>query len=53
MPSSIVCPPADKAVKVRSDQELQFDRWRIAVEVIKRLRDAGVSCELLDPKDPH
>ena len=54
MPSSIVCPPPEQDVKVRSDQELQFDRWRAAVEVVKRLREAGVSCGLVrDLKDPH
>jgi hypothetical protein len=54
MPSSIVCPPPEQDVKVRSEQELQFDHWRTAVEVVKRLREAGVSCELVgNPKDPH
>ena len=54
MPFSIVCPPVDQDVKVRSEQELQFDRWRAAVEVVKRLREFGVSCGLVgDPKDQH
>jgi len=55
MPSSVVCPPPEQDVKVRSaEQELQFDRWRTAVEVVKRLREFGVSCGLVsDPKDQH
>ena len=54
MPSSIVCPPPEQDGRVQSKQELQFDRWRTAIEVVKRLREAGVSCDLIgDPKDPH
>jgi len=54
MPSSIVCPPPEQDGEVRSEQELQFDRWRIAVEVVKRLREFGVSCGLVgDPKNQH
>jgi len=29
-------------------QERDFERWRIAVNVVQRLREAGISCELHD-----
>jgi hypothetical protein len=28
--------------------ERDFERWRIAVNVVQRLREAGISCELND-----
>ena len=29
-----------------SEQRRQLDRWRIAAEIVQRLRDAGISCEM-------
>jgi len=48
MPSSVVRPPTREDANVRSEQELEFDRWRIAVDIIKRMREAGISCQLID-----
>jgi hypothetical protein len=50
VPSSLVrSPPREDANNVPSEQELEFDRWRVAVGIIKRMREAGINCELLDP----
>jgi len=32
----------------KSQQKLEFDRWQTAVTIVKRLREAGISCELFD-----
>jgi hypothetical protein len=48
MPFSIVRLPTKADAKSQSEQELEFDRWRIAVNIIRRMREAGISCELLD-----
>jgi hypothetical protein len=44
--------PADiAAYSAASDNDLQskkreFDRWRIAVDMVRRLREAGIICDL-------
>jgi hypothetical protein len=48
MPSSTVELPTRADAKGQSEQELEFNRWRIAVNIIRRMREAGISCELLD-----
>jgi hypothetical protein len=54
MSSSVVRRPTREDVTVRSEQELEFDRWRIAVDIVKRIREAGISCELFDSvQDRH
>jgi hypothetical protein len=47
MPASIVRGPAtpDKAYL---EQKREVDRWRVAVELVRRLREAGFRCELGD-----
>jgi hypothetical protein len=30
----------------QSPQERDFDRWRVAIQIIQRLREAGIKCEL-------
>jgi hypothetical protein len=35
----------------KTEHELEFDRWRIASELIQRLREAGFGCKLVD--DPQ
>jgi len=30
----------------QSPQERDFDRWRAAIQIIQRLREAGIKCEL-------
>jgi len=48
MPSSIVRQPATSEDDVRSEQMRRFDRWRVAADIIRRLREAGISCEMDD-----
>jgi hypothetical protein len=48
VPSSIVRHPTRRDVKVQSEQELEFDRWRTAVDIVRRMREAGISCQLID-----
>src|SRR4029453_15554816 len=48
MPSSIVRRPTRRDVRVQSEQELEFDRWRTAVDIVRRMREAGISCQLID-----
>ena len=53
MPSSVIRPTRSDA-KVQSEQELEFERLRTAVKIMKRMREAGISCELLDDlQDRH
>jgi hypothetical protein len=33
--------------------ERDFERWRIAANVVQRLREAGISCELRDVCQTH
>jgi hypothetical protein len=50
----VLCDLRREGAKVRSEQELEFDRWRIAVDIVKRIREAGISCELFDSvQDRH
>jgi hypothetical protein len=48
MPSSVVRPSTREDAKVQSEQELEFDRWRTAVDIVRRMREAGISCQLID-----
>jgi hypothetical protein len=53
MPSSIVRNPS-RSDDVKAQQEVEFDRWRIAIAIVKRMREAGISCELSkDPQNGH
>jgi hypothetical protein len=31
----------------------EFDRWRVAVDIVRRLREAGISCELGNVQNRH
>jgi hypothetical protein len=46
MPSSIIRNPARPDDDFKAQQELEFDRWRRAIVIVKRMREAGISCEL-------
>jgi hypothetical protein len=38
----------------KAQQELKFDRWRTAIEIVQRMREAGISCKLSsDPDNGH
>ena len=47
MPSSIIRNPAGpEDDDFKAQQKLEFDRWRTAIAVVERMREAGISCEL-------
>jgi hypothetical protein len=46
MPSSIVRHPTKEADASEIQPKREFDRWRVAVDIVRRLREAGISCEL-------
>ena len=29
-----------------TEAKREFDQWRVAVDIVRRLREAGISCEL-------
>ena len=48
MPSSIIRHPVTPDDDAQSPQERDFDRWREAIHIIQRMREAGISCELFN-----
>ena len=46
MPSNIICNPARPDDAFKAQQKLEFDRWRTAIAIVERMREAGISCEL-------
>jgi hypothetical protein len=46
MPSSIIRNPAKPNDDFKALQKLEFDRWRTAIAIAERMREAGISCEL-------
>jgi hypothetical protein len=49
MPSGIVRHPATPDDDdSQSEQKREFDRWRAAVDIVRRLREVGIRCELSD-----
>jgi hypothetical protein len=48
MVSRIVRHPATPEDDFQSEQMRQFDRSRVAAEIVRRLREAGISCEMDD-----
>jgi hypothetical protein len=30
----------------KAQQKLEFDRWRTAIAIVERMREAGISCKL-------
>ena len=52
MPSSVIREPARPDDDFIGQQELEFDRWRTAVTIVERMREAGINCELIiDPQN--
>ena len=47
MPSNIVRNPARPDDAFKAQQKLEFDRWRTAIAIVERMREAGISCELI------
>jgi hypothetical protein len=49
MPFSIIRNPAGpEDDDLKAQQKLEFDRWRTAVTIVQRMREAGISCELFN-----
>jgi hypothetical protein len=49
MPSTFVRDPAKPDGDYSQvQQKRELDRWRTAVELVQRLREAGVGCQLSD-----
>ena len=46
MPFSIIRQPVIPNDDAQSPQERDFDRWRTAIHIIQRMREAGIKCEL-------
>jgi hypothetical protein len=36
-----------------TEPKREFERWRVAADIIRRLREAGISCELRDGQSRH
>jgi hypothetical protein len=45
--------PATPDRDVPVEQKREFDRWRVAVDIVRRLREAGIGCELSAGTDRH
>jgi len=45
---SIIRHPGDADDCSEKQAKREFDRWRIAADMVQRLREAGISCELSD-----
>ena len=48
MSSNFANDPAKPEENSRTDHEREFDRWRTAVELIQRMREAGIGCDLFE-----
>jgi hypothetical protein len=46
MPSDIVRNSARPDDAFKAQQKLEFDRWRTAIAIVERMREAGIGCEL-------
>ena len=53
MPSIIIRNPARPDEDFKAQQKLEFDRYRTAIEIVQRMREAGISCELFSLEDGH
>src|SRR5262245_52405134 len=46
MPSIDVRHPATPEDDFHAEQKREFDRWRVAADIVRRMREAGINCEL-------
>jgi hypothetical protein len=53
MPSSIIRHPTTEDDASETQPKREFDRWRVAVDIVRRLREAGISCELANVQNRH
>jgi hypothetical protein len=50
---SIVRHPTTEDDPSEIQPKREFDRWRFAVEIVRRLREAGIGCELGNVQNRH
>jgi hypothetical protein len=48
MPSSLVSPPVGPEDETQVQQKREFDRLRLAIKLVQRLREIGVDCQIGD-----
>ena len=48
MPSSIIHNSAGSDDDFKAQQKLEYDRYRTAIAIVQRMREAGISCELFN-----
>ena len=48
MPSNIIRNSAGLDDNFKAQQKLEIDRYRTAIAIVQRLREAGLSCELFN-----
>lgn len=53
MQSNTILNPARPGDDFKVQQEQAFYRWRIAIAIVERMREAGIGCELSIPKTPN
>jgi hypothetical protein len=53
MPSGIFRYPATPDDDFQAQQRRDFDRLRTAIELVQRLREAGIDCQLSDGSQPR
>jgi hypothetical protein len=53
MPSSILRHPTTEDDASDAQPKREFERWRVAVDIIRRLREAGIRCELRNVQNSH
>ena len=44
--SNIVRNPSTLDDNLKEQQKLELDRYRIAIKIVQRMRETGISCEL-------
>jgi hypothetical protein len=53
MPSSIIRHPTTEDDASETQPKREFDRWRVAVDIVRRLREARIGCELGNVQNRH
>jgi hypothetical protein len=51
MPFGIVRHPTSENDPSETQPKRKFDRLRIAADIVQRLREAGISCDLSNPSE--
>src|SRR5262245_7582335 len=53
MPSSIGRHPTTEDDASEMQPKREFERWRVAVDIVRLLRQSGISCELVNIQNRH